>query len=428
MPDRVPGWFNHVRSPLALTDGEMTTVLALNGEAQRLFATVATLPCALAALIGGEAAATIAGMRSADPDPPPRTLACHVAGRGRTLDIAVSRLEDGRHLVTIVDRMAELEVVDKLSAMQDDIHEIMEALPVGIEIYDSRDECLFVNSHGAALFGYAVDELLNLEDWWPRAYPDPSYRQMAIEAWESGIRDSRASMEHVHMADWIVTCKDGTQKLIHFRLRSLGDNIVLVYWDVTAQGRLVKQLRHLADTDDLTGISNRRRFLTEAESVLREARETGMPVALLMIDLDYFKAVNDRFGHATGDLVLRGFVDRCRRALREQDLFARLGGEEFAALLQGTGEAEAYRLAETLRHFIAVTPIFVEGVPIKVTVSIGLSVLDPREPHADAFGEGTPEAELSRLLRRADRALYAAKHGGRNQVVRADAILADEAS
>jgi len=415
MPDAVPGWFDHVRAPLALTDEAAATVLALNGEARRLFAdAMPALPCALAVLVGEQAALLVAGMPRADPAAAPRTIEARVAGKVRTLGLALSRLEDGRHLLTIQDRMVEDEAAHRLVAMEDELHDIMETLPVGIEIYDGEQNCIFANSHGAATLGYAPEEVLSLDDWWAHGYPDPAYRAAAMAAWHSGVRATRADPGHVHMADWMVTCKDGSQKMIHFRLRALGDKLVLVYWDVSDHRQLV------------TGVSNRRRFLVEAEGVLVAARHARVPVSLLMIDLDFFKAINDRYGHAAGDLMLRDVADKCRRTLREQDLLARLGGEEFAALMPGTGESEACRIAETLCKFISASPLLIEGRPIRASVSIGLAVLDAREPRAHRAGGGaaamgdatTSPAELSDLLRRADEALYAAKRGGRNRVAR----------
>lgn len=419
MPHAVPGWFDHVRSPLALTDSSAGLALALNQEALRFFGPATpTMPCALSALIGEHAATIVAGMHGPDPSPPPRIVEAKVAGEGRTLGLALSRLEDGRHLLTIQDLMAQYEAADRLSALEEDIHEIMQSLPIGVEIYDGEGNCLFVNGHGAAVLGYAADEMMNLEEWWPSAYPDPAYRAAAMAAWNAGVQSARADLDHVHMADWMVTCKDGSQKMIHFRLRSLGDNLILVYWDVSDHRQLVHQLRMLADTDDLTGLGNRRRFLAESEAALRRAREAGTPVALLMIDLDFFKAINDRFGHAVGDLMLRDVADKCRRTLREQDLLARLGGEEFAALLPGVGEAEALRVAQMLRSFVAAAPMMIEGRPIPATISIGVALLEGQAARVDASTSG----DLSDLLRRADEALYAAKRSGRNRVMRDEGV------
>lgn len=416
MPDAIPGWFDHVRAPLVLADGDLAVVIALNAEAARLIGAGFTLPCALAELIGPEAAKAVSAMKDAGPAPAPRPVACSIAGRDCTLDVALSRLEDGRCLLTLHDRRAEYEAAGKLSAIQDDIREIMESMPVGVEIYDRDDQCLFMNHYGVALLGYAIEDVFSLDDWWRLAYPDPTYRQMAIDGWAQGVRQAREEKNYIQMSEWIVTAKDGTQRLIHFRLRALGDSTVLVYWDVSDHSHLVNQLRQLADTDALTGASNRRRFLAEGEAALSAARRDGLPTAVLMIDIDFFKRVNDRFGHAAGDLVLRGFVEKCHRALREQDLLARLGGEEFVVLLPGTGEAEAHKVAETLRNFIAAAPMVVEGVPIPVTVSIGVSVAGPEQVAPPV--SGTEADALSGLMRRADLALYAAKDSGRNRVVR----------
>lgn len=422
MPDGVPGWFNHVRSPIVLADGDMSSVVALNDESRLLFGDGVELPCSLAVLIGDEAAALVAGMVGHDPAPPRQILPCRVAGRNRLLDVALSRLSDGRHLLTIIDRKAEDEATTQLSAIEEEIHHIMEAMPVGVEIYDRDDNCLFMNAYGAGLLGYEIEDVMRLNDWWRLAYPDPIYRQVAIDAWAREVRNAREIKGYVNMADWSVTSKDGTRKLIHFRLRSLGDKIVLVYWDVTDNGRLVNRLRHLADTDPLTGVSNRRRFLEEAEAEVRAAREEESSISLLMIDIDFFKAVNDRYGHGVGDEALRDFVDKCRRTLREQDLLARLGGEEFAALMRSSNAAEAFHVAEALRNFIAAAPMPIDGTLVHVTVSIGLAVLDPRDDEMRDSADSDANALLT-LMQRADRALYAAKKAGRNRVVWADSIL-----
>ncbi|MCK0198221.1 sensor domain-containing diguanylate cyclase [Ancylobacter sp. 6x-1] len=415
MPDTVPDWFDRVRSPLVILDSAAHSVLALNAEAHHLFGLAGAGDCVpLAVLVGEGPAAAVAAMSVAPPERPVFT-ACRVLGRTRTLGLGLSTLPGGQYLLTLIDQLTEHEAADQLSAIQNDIREIMEALPVGVEIFDDAGNNLFVNSHGAELFGYGADEALTLEEWWPKAYPDPAYRELAIKAWINGVRDSRATLDHVHMVDWLVTCKDGSQKMIHFRVRSLGGSIILVYWDVSDQRRLLNKLRQLADTDELTGLANRRRFLAEAQTMVKSAREASSSVALLMIDLDFFKTVNDRFGHPVGDLMLREIADKCRRALRGQDLLARFGGEEFVALLPGTGASEALRVAERLRSFIAAAPMLIDGHVLQATVSIGFAVHGP--------GMGTPPPPESKegdavacLMRRADAALYVAKRAGRNRV------------
>ena len=129
-------------------------------------------------------------------------------------------------------------------------------------------------------------------------------------------------------------------------------------------------------------------------------------LALLMFDLDHFKRVNDSFGHETGDLVLQAFCRRAEAQLRPDDLFGRLGGEEFAALLRVQDVAQAQEVAERIRLALAQAPVEAAGRSVPVTVSVGVALL---RPGADA-GTAAGPFEV------ADRALYAAKAGGRNRV------------
>jgi len=157
-------------------------------------------------------------------------------------------------------------------------------------------------------------------------------------------------------------------------------------------------------TDALTGIANRRAFLDIATRELSSGDRVASPAAALMLDIDHFKHVNDRFGHEAGDLLLTEFARRVLLGLRSYDCFARLGGEEFAVLMPGADQVQARALAERLRAAVAGQPFMVRGEAISVTVSIGVAEVAPGETTVDG------------VLRRADRALYDAKEGGRNRV------------
>jgi diguanylate cyclase (GGDEF)-like protein len=163
---------------------------------------------------------------------------------------------------------------------------------------------------------------------------------------------------------------------------------------------LNSRLETLASTDHLTGIMNRRRFQEQMQLTLAQARRYGASVSLLLFDIDHFKAVNDRFGHGMGDRVLQEIGSRAQRMLRETDLLARWGGEEFIILSQHAGLEDALTLAERLRSVIADMPFAEVG---SLTASFGVVC---------SAGDDTPE----RLISAADRALYAAKDAGRNCV------------
>jgi diguanylate cyclase (GGDEF)-like protein len=166
------------------------------------------------------------------------------------------------------------------------------------------------------------------------------------------------------------------------------------------------ELRHrtAAMVDPLTGISNRRAFLQEARTLAERHINNPKPATVMLFDLDHFKSINDRFGHAVGDRVLEIFTGTTGRLLRGADPFGRLGGEEFAVLMHDAPAEEAAATAERIRQSFALVAREVEGHDVNATVSIGLA-------HCDG-----PSLDVSALLAQADRALYLAKEKGRDRV------------
>jgi diguanylate cyclase (GGDEF)-like protein len=156
--------------------------------------------------------------------------------------------------------------------------------------------------------------------------------------------------------------------------------------------------------DPLTGIANRRAFFDRAEELLRQTRAGGRTAALLLLDLDRFKEVNDTFGHQVGDRVLAQFCEVTKSILRPADIFGRYGGEEFVCFLPDTKSHEAQALAERVRHTFAEASLGNGPEGRGVTVSVGMALL------------GATDQTLDQLLAAADRALYRAKAKGRNRV------------
>jgi diguanylate cyclase (GGDEF)-like protein len=169
---------------------------------------------------------------------------------------------------------------------------------------------------------------------------------------------------------------------------------------------LADQARRLAVTDMLTGLLNRRGFEEAGRALVASARRHGRSVAVVVIDVDHFKAVNDRFGHPAGDRVLRQICSTIADGIGRRDIFARIGGEEFALIMADADLAAAECAAEVLRNSVADMAIDLSG-PHNVTASFGVAEL--REDDAD----------LADVVRRADEALYRAKETGRNRVVAA---------
>lgn len=171
-----------------------------------------------------------------------------------------------------------------------------------------------------------------------------------------------------------------------------------------AKERTEHRHKTAALVDPLTGVSNRRAFLQDGVAHLKRQALDRRPTVVMLLDLDHFKSINDRFGHAVGDRVLEIFADVASGCLRRVDLFGRLGGEEFAALLRDTTRERALSIAEQIRDCFAAATHEVDGWPVAATVSIGIVISQ------DAV------LDLSALLAQADHALYRAKDAGRNRV------------
>ena len=183
--------------------------------------------------------------------------------------------------------------------------------------------------------------------------------------------------------------------------------------NVTAQHRLLEDLRRDAETDELTAVANRRSFLAAAERESARSDRYATPFSVMLVDLDYLKDVNDRFGHSAGDKALCTVADRILECLRSSDVLSRYGGDEFAILLPETDIEAAFDAAERIRSIAASCPVEHENHRIDLSISIGLATHD-----------GTGRSDWRKLLHNADRALYDAKSRGRNRVATWDDVAA----
>lgn len=186
-------------------------------------------------------------------------------------------------------------------------------------------------------------------------------------------------------------------------------SIVVVFGIVLLVNQTIAmRLQESARRDALTGALTRSALEDVAADELARSRRHGLPLSLLLLDIDHFKMVNDQHGHAAGDTALRQFAAAVRRCLRREDVFGRLGGEEFCALLPSTAVAGAAQLAERIRQSVANLAVEAGGHRLSLKVSIGVASLGE---HGGSWDE---------LVNQADRAMYAAKRGGRNRVIVGD--------
>nr|WP_319493448.1 diguanylate cyclase [uncultured Desulfobacter sp.] len=179
---------------------------------------------------------------------------------------------------------------------------------------------------------------------------------------------------------------------------------IAVIRDISERKQMEAELTRLANTDALTGVDNRRSFMEKAEHEIRRAQRYGVAFTMMIMDIDFFKSINDEYGHQAGDIVLQKMAQAVKSALRDSDIFGRIGGEEFAIVLIETEQKTALLTAERIRSLIEALDIITGKETVQVTVSIGLTFFKDKD-------------DISTLSKRSDKALYAAKRNGRNRVV-----------
>jgi diguanylate cyclase (GGDEF)-like protein len=300
----------------------------------------------------------------------------------------------------IVRHSDELEV---LKAALDKVQD-------GIILLDADLNARFMNQ--------AVRQLWKVSD--QQAQSNPPYSLLVGDARRTGVFGVPSNQLEALIASRIAAVRAGdptphdirTRDNRHIRTRCaiLPDGgRMLTYCDITDLVRNAEQLERLATTDPLTGLHNRRHFLALADAEWSRFQRYQRPLSILMIDIDYFKSVNDRFGHDAGDEALTLVAEACRDRQRGSDIVGRIGGEEFALLLPETDMLQACVVAERVRIALIARPFIAEDAPVTLTVSIGVA--------AATLGMSGPGA----LMKAGDQALYAAKAQGRNRVVQFDA-------
>jgi diguanylate cyclase (GGDEF)-like protein/PAS domain S-box-containing protein len=309
-------------------------------------------------------------------------------------------------VVTTIDITAHMATEEALLENEQKLHAILEVLPYPIYITRLSDgKLFFVNRKTCLMFQKSAGQLLRGTSL--DFYANPKERDDLRKLLDSipDIRDIEVQMK-------TSTGREFTAEVAAIRMNYDGSPAALVALnDISRRKEMEAELVSQATTDELTGINNRRNFFVEAERELGRALRFKRPLSAMMIDIDFFKSVNDKYGHAVGDDVLKAFVRRALESLRTSDIIGRLGGEEFAVIMPETSREAAEAAAERLRFHVADRPLIGGREAIAVTTSIGIATLHKEDASVDI------------LLGRADKALYRAKHGGRNRVESAEGKL-----
>lgn len=279
-----------------------------------------------------------------------------------------------------------------------DVIMVLDATPL-----DEGGPCIvYVNPAFERLMGYSAEEVMGQN---PKILQGPDTDDKTRYKLRQAMRAGKSIRTQILNYD-----KFGNELWLDINMVPLFDEDgELAYYaaierDLTEYKRLQSHLENMANTDSLTGLSNRQSFLHRAEKEFVRARRYTRPLSAVMIDVDHFKAINDRYGHAVGDVVLREVSAICQYSLRGSDLLGRIGGEEFVLLLPDTPQSNAIFVAERMREQLAKTPIKIDGLVLNTTASFGVASM------IDA------DINFNSMLERADEAMYHAKHDGRNKV------------
>lgn len=394
-------WIHRADQPLLVVEGPQIRIVAANAAACGLLDQLALEDGAhLGELVGLPDPLLLEEAWRAEPESLRAQFEVEVSrveGGAHTLHCSLRHLTDAHQLITLRNGPGRLP--------KDHLPALIDHLPVALEIYDLDFNSLFYNQISDEMFLYDEKPIVHHDEWWEMGFPDPEERAAVLAEWRAKTEEARRDRSIIQFSEWSVRCCDETRRIVQFRYRFVGDYFVLTWWDVTAQRQAEEQLRQLSVSDPLTGVWNRRQLIQDIAADLERARRDGSSCSLLVIDVDHFKSVNDRFGHPVGDEVLRVVAQRSRAHLRGTDVLARIGGEEFAVLLAGTGAPEAETVAARLLRELCLPVITSSGLVVDLSVSIGLATSRPGECDVDG------------LMERTDRALYRAKAAGRGRVV-----------
>ena len=291
---------------------------------------------------------------------------------------------------------------DRVLRQKELLDTVLENLDALVYMKRADRRFVYANKQLANVFGRPLEDVLGRLDseLMPKDVADGFWaidQQILASgqrfAGEQSLVDAQGRKRHYWSV--VVPCEDGD-----------GQNALIgLITDITALHDLKEELQQQARTDGLTGCVNRRHFFELAEAEYARSRRHGTPLSLIAIDIDHFKRINDRYGHPVGDIVLQDFVGCCRGLLREVDILARAGGEEFCILLPDTRLDVAREIAERIRTMtMACHPI--DAHPsLQINASFGVTALESTDP------------DFQSLFARADRALYLAKDRGRNCTV-----------
>jgi diguanylate cyclase (GGDEF)-like protein len=321
---------------------------------------------------------------------------------GDVVRMQCANLPNGGRMITYTDVTDIVRHMDELEVLRSALDNVSE----GVVLLDSKLNAQFLNRKVRQFWGVTEEHVAT----------HPSYASLLANSPLATARDMSPAELKAFNARRVETVRAGDTTLTDLRTSdgrdfraqcsvTKNDGRMLTYCDVTDLVRNAKQMEELATIDSMTGLYNRRHFMTLAAAEWSRFQRYYRPLSVLMIDVDHFKSVNDRYGHAVGDSALVSVANACLEGKRTSDIVGRIGGEEFAMLLPETDLYQARIVADRICKAVAASPLKAHEVHFKVTASIGFAAATVSMPGFEA------------LLNAADQALYQAKDQGRNRIV-----------
>ena len=318
-------------------------------------------------------------------------------------DLTVSSMWfTGHHIAVVQDITARKRMEENLRANEQRLRSILERLPMGLCLVQDDGLISFRNQRYVQICGYTQEEVPDTDTWWQRAYPDAAER----DAIRQRLLDTR-HLGVIPLAEYTIRCADGKYKPVEISGIFVEGGRLITMQDLSERKAAEEEINQLAYYDPLTRLPNRRLLMDRLQQALATSARHQRSGALLMLDLDNFKTVNETRGHDRGDALLLQVAHRLRGCVHEDDTVARQGGDEFVVVLEDLGdspEEAAARAEDVGQRILGVLrePYQIDGAAHHSSLSMGVTIYS-----------GTRET-VDELLKRADLALYQAKNAGRD--------------
>jgi diguanylate cyclase (GGDEF)-like protein/PAS domain S-box-containing protein len=296
---------------------------------------------------------------------------------------------------------------DQLRESERNLRNILDHLPVGVLLVQGGERIVFRNRSFVQITGYTEQDVGGTQRWWERAYPDAQVRERTRRHWDALCDTARQGDGCIRAGEYDITCRDGQCRTVDISGVLLGPDHLVFFEDLSERKAAEEEATYLAYYDPLTGLPNRRMLLDQVRQAMATSAQSGRSGALLMLDLDHFKTINETRGHDWGDMLLRQVAERLRACTHEEHTVARHGDDEFVVVLESLADnaadaaVQAQEVAQRIQAALR-APYMLGGEPWHASVSMGAAIFR-------GLGESVDD-----LLKRADVAMYQAKAAGRD--------------